>query len=152
MPRGRPRKWSPEQTQKMVDLARTGMAYKKIAMIMNDKDHAIKNALKRYGVYVTREDVGKSQLGKTKMLKPHDNYSENHLIEHGKQWLEIIGLSQMAMNTGIFDQKKIDMITALLVISERRYRRYLEHHVNESMKEQELQERLERDISDLLKN
>ena len=86
------------------------------------------------------------------MLKPHDNYSENHLIEHGKQWLEIIGLSQMAMNTGILDQEKIDMINALLVISERRYRRYLEHHVNESMKEQELQERLERDISDLLKN
>lgn len=62
MTRGRKKgsysKWSPERVSQIVEMARTGMSYSEIGATMGEQGYVIRNLLKRYGVYVTRKDVG----------------------------------------------------------------------------------------------
>ena len=62
MTRGRKKgsysKWSPERVSQIVEMAKTGMSYSEIGATMGEKGYVIRNLLKRYGVYVTRKDVG----------------------------------------------------------------------------------------------
>ena len=65
MTRGRKKgsysKWSPERVSQIVEMARTGMSYSEIGATMGEQGHVIRNLLNRYGVYVTRKDVGQSR-------------------------------------------------------------------------------------------
>jgi hypothetical protein len=42
-------------------MAKTGMSYSEIGATMGEQGYVIRNLLKRYGVYVTRKDVGQSR-------------------------------------------------------------------------------------------
>ena len=62
MTRGRKKgsysKWSPERVSQIVEMAKTGMSYSEIGATMGEQGYVIRNLLNRYGVYVTRKDVG----------------------------------------------------------------------------------------------